>query len=172
MATSKAKSVSEYLRELDPERRAILTKVRKIVNENLPEGYKEGFGYGMVSWHIPLSTHRGTSNGQPLSYVALAAQKHYNALYLMGIYIDPANAKYLQDEFKKRGLKLDMGKSCLRFKQLDDLPLDVIATVISRTRPEALMSAYDASHQPRAGGGAEGTEGRRRSRTEARRSPR
>jgi hypothetical protein len=146
MATSKAKTVAEYLRELDPERRAVLNKVRKVVNDNLPKGYKEGFGYGMISWHVPLSTHPGTSNGQPLSYAALAAQKNYNALYLMGVYIDPANARFLKDEFKKRGLKLDMGKSCLRFKQLDDLPLDVIGTVISRTPPEALMGAYDASH--------------------------
>jgi hypothetical protein len=146
MATSKAKTVGEYLRELDPERRAILTKVRKVVNDNLPKGYKEGMGYGMISWQIPLSTHPGTSDGQPLSYAALAAQKNYNALYLMGAYVDGTNGGFLRDEFKKRGLKLDMGKSCLRFKRLEDLALDVIGEVIARTPPAAFMAVYDAAH--------------------------
>jgi hypothetical protein len=146
MALSKAQTVGEYLRELDSERRAVVSKVRQVVNDHLPDGYEEGMGFGMINWHIPLSTHAGTSNGQPLSYVALAAQKNYNALYLMGVYIDGANARFLRDAFETRGLKFDMGKSCLRFKQIEDLPLDAIGQVIAKVPPEAMMAAYDAAH--------------------------
>ena len=147
MAASKAKTVGEYLRELDPERRAILTKVRKVVNDNLPKGYKEGMGYGMISWQIPLSAHPGTSDGQPLSYAALAAQKNYNALYLNCVYISEERTRRLAEAFAEAGLKLDMGKSCIRFRTADDLALDVIAREIASTAPAEFAAASAQARQ-------------------------
>jgi hypothetical protein len=145
MAIDKAKTVAGYLRELEPERRAVLAKVRKVVNENLPKGYTEGVGFGMITWLIPLSKYPDTYNGQPLCYVGLAAQKNYNALYLMGAYADPKQDARLRQEFRKRGLKLDMGKSCLRFRTLDDLPLDVIGDMVRSTPPDAFIARYEAA---------------------------
>ncbi len=141
-----ARTIPEYLRGLDPERRAILSAVRNVVNQHLPEGYAEGMAFGMIGWFVPLETFPDTYNGHPLCYAALAACKNYNTLYLMGPYGDPRQRKFLQEEFKQRGLKLDMGKSCIHFKTLDDLPLDVIGTVIEWTPASAMMAAHEASH--------------------------
>jgi hypothetical protein len=151
MATTKAKTVPQYLQELDPEQRAVISRVRKVVKENLPKGYAEGVGYGMISWHIPLSTFPDTYNGQPLCYAALAAQKRYNTLYLMGAYVNPKQRAFLSDEFKKRGVTFDMGKSCLRFKTIDDLPLDVIGKVIKSTPPDTLIAVHEATHKKQRG---------------------
>jgi hypothetical protein len=147
MTRGKAKSVAGYLRELDPERRAVLTAVRTVVNANLPKGYTEALDYGMITWHIPLAKFPDTYNGQPLCYAALAAQKNHNALYLMGVYGDPRQDAYIKTEFSKRGLKLDMGKSCLRFKAVDDLPLEVIAEVIKSTPPAALIAMHESARR-------------------------
>jgi len=88
MPVESPRTVTEYLRSLDPERRAILSAVRKVVNQHLPDGYAEGVTYGMIAWHIPLETFPDTYNGQPLCIAALAAQKNFNTLYLMGPYGD------------------------------------------------------------------------------------
>ena len=142
---SKAKTVAAFLRDLDPERRAVIQAVRETVNKNLPAGYEEAMTYGMIAWQIPLKAFPDTYNGQPLCYAGLAAQKNYNALYLMRPYGDPEQAAYLKEEFKKRGKKLDMGKSCLRFKTLDDLPLDVIGKVIKSTKARDWVAIYRRS---------------------------
>jgi Domain of unknown function (DU1801) len=147
MAKGKATSVAGYLREIDPERRAVLTAVRNVVNRNLPKGYTEALDFGMITWHIPLAKFPGTYNGRPLCYAALAAQKNYNALYLMGAYGDPRQVAFMKTEFRKRGMKLDMGKSCLRFTTIDDLPLDVIAELIKSTPPAALIAMHDSARR-------------------------
>jgi len=146
MTTKSPRTVTEYLRGLDPERRAILSAVRKVVNDNLPVGYAEGLTYGMIAWYIPLATFPNTYNGQPLCCAALGANKNYNSLHLMGAYGDPRNRAVLEEAYKKRGTKIDMGKACLRFKTLEELPLDAIGAVIQRTPAAALMSAHDAAH--------------------------
>ena len=146
MATKSAQTVSEYLRALDPERRKILSAVRKIVNKNLPEGYVEGVAYGIIAWSIPLTTFPDTYNGQPLCCAALAANKNYNSLHLMGAAYGSKEKAFLREEFQKRGKKLDMGQGCLRFRTLDDLPLDVIGEVIQRTPAKALMAMHEAAH--------------------------
>jgi len=149
MAVRKAKTVTEYLRALEPERRAVLSKVRKVVKDNLPKGYAEGMVYGAITWHVPLSTFPDTYNGQPLCYAALAAQKNYNALYLMTVYGDAKQRAFLRDECKRRGLKFDMGKACLRFRSADDLPLEAIGTIIRSTPPKAYMAVHDSAHKNR-----------------------
>jgi hypothetical protein len=144
MATSKAATVEEYLAELPEDRRAVVSAVRDVVLRNLPAGYREMMGYGMITWGIPLEDYPNTYNGQPLGYAALAAQKNYYALYLMSPYMDPAEKEGLRDEFRKAGKKLDMGKSCLRFKKLEDLPLDVVGRVIASTPPQEYITRYEA----------------------------
>ena len=139
-------TVGAYLRGLDPERRRVLSAVRKAVNEHLPEGYAEGLAYGMIAWYVPLATFPDTYNGQPLGCAALAAQKNYNSLHLMAAYGNPKQAAALRDGFARHGKKLDMGKGCLRFKALDDLPLDVIGKVIASMAPKALIDAHEAAH--------------------------
>lgn len=146
MPSSAPKTVAEYLRRLDPERRRVVSAVRKVVNANLPEGYAEGIAYGTISWFVPLKTFPDTYNGHPLCCAALAAQKHYNSLYLMAAYGNPKQAAFLREGFARRGLKLDMGKSCVRFRRLDDLPLDVIGAVIASMPPQALIDAHESVH--------------------------
>jgi hypothetical protein len=139
-------TVTEYLRGLDPERRRVIGAVRKAVNEHLPEGYVEGMTYGMISWFVPLEAFPQTYNGQPLCCAGLVAQKNYNSLYLMAAYGNPTQARALREGFARHGLKLDMGKSCVRFKSLDDLPLDVIGGVIASMPPRMLIDAHEAIH--------------------------
>lgn len=143
MASSKAETVEQYLQELPEDRRAVVSTVRDVVLRNLPEGYREAMGFGMITWGIPLADYPDTYNGQPLGYAALAAQKHYYALYVMTPYQDPAQEQWLRDEFAKAGKKLDMGKSCLRFRRLEDLPPDVIGRLIASTPPREFIAQYE-----------------------------
>ena len=123
--------------------------MRDLVRRNLPKGYSETMSWGMISYGLPLSRYPNTYNGQPLGYVSLAAQKNYYALYLTGPYMDPKQAKQLSDAFEKAGKKMDMGKSCLRFKKLDDLPLDALGRIIASTPPEDLIAHYERAHARR-----------------------
>ena len=143
MVMSKTRTVSEYLAELPADRRKTIGTVRAVVRKHLPEGYKESIGYGMICYAVPLATYPDTYNGQPLCYAALAAQKNYCALYLMSVYGDRARTKALQEAFRKAGKKLDMGKSCVRFKTADDLPLDVIGKTIAATPVKAFIGKYE-----------------------------
>jgi len=144
MAISKAATVEQYLAELPEERRDVVSTVREMVLRNLPEGYRETMSFGMIGYGIPLERYPDTYNKQPLAYVGLAAQKNYYALYLMGVYgEDGAPARLLKEGFAKAGKKLDMGKSCVRFKKLEDLPLDVIGRVVASTPPDAFIAQYE-----------------------------
>lgn len=147
MTKSEPTSVQEYLRELPEDRRAVVSAVREVILENLPEGYQESINWGMISYEIPLDRYPDTYNGQPLAYISLAAQKRHYALYLMGVYQDPGQDRWLRDAFKKAGQKLDMGKSCLRFKKLEQLPLKVIGQLVASTPPEKFIERYEASRQ-------------------------
>lgn len=147
MASSKAATVEEYLNELPEDRREVISAVRDVVLRNLPEGYRETMNWGMIAYEIPLERYPDTYNGQPLAYAALAAQKNYYALYLTCAYEAPGSADWIAEEFRKAGKKLDMGKSCLRFKRLDDLPLDVIGKVIASTSPDQYIAQHEASRR-------------------------
>lgn len=147
MVQSKATTVEEYLEALPEERRAAVSAVRDVVLKNLPEGYEETMNWGMICYEIPLSRYPVTYNKQPLGYVALAAQKNYYSLYLWSCYQDSEDEAFLRGAFEAAGKKLDMGKCCVRFKRLDDLPLDVIGEVIARTPPEKVIATYEASRE-------------------------
>ncbi len=147
MATSRAATPEQYLAELPPERRAVVAKVRETITRNLPRGYRESMSFGMLCYNVPLEDYPHTYNGQPLGYVCLAAQKHHYSLYLTAVYQDGAQGARLAEQFRKAGKKLDMGKSCLRFKSLDDLPLDVIGDVVASTPLDAFIAQYEASRK-------------------------
>jgi hypothetical protein len=145
MARSTAVSVEQYLEQLPPERREVVTAVRRAILDNLPDGYTESVSSGMLSYGIPLARYPKTYNGQPLSYAALAAQKNYYALHLMNVYADPALEARLRDAFAAAGRKLDMGRSCIRFRKLDDLPLAAIGDIIAATPPARYIEVYEAA---------------------------
>jgi hypothetical protein len=147
MAMSKASSVEEYLGELPAERRDVVAAVREVIVRNLPAGYRECMGFGMINYVVPLERYSETYNGQPLGYVALAAQKSHYALYLTCAYQDPEQDAWLRNAFAKAGKKLDMGKSCVRFKKLGDLPLDAIGELIARNPPDAFIAQHEAARQ-------------------------
>lgn len=148
MVSSAASTVSEYLASLPPERRAVITAVRKLIRGSLPKGYREAMNYGMINYEIPLTRYPNTYNGRPLTYVALAAQKNKYSLYLTCAYMDEARATRLRNAHARAGKKLDMGKSCVRFKSLDDLELDAIASEIASTTPAQFIERYEAARAP------------------------
>ncbi len=145
MPAARTTSVEEYLRGLPAERSATIRAVRDVVLRNLPRGYVEGMEYGMIYYHVPLSRYPETYNGHPLCYAGLAAQKNYCSLYLMGVYGNATTAKAFREGFAREGKKLDMGKSCVRFKTVDDLPLTVVGQAIAAVPVDAYIALYEKS---------------------------
>ena len=139
--------VAEYLTSVPGERGDSLRAVFDTVNEAMPSGYVLGDYRGAPSWTIPLATYPVTYNKQPLDYVALIAQKNYNSLYLMGLYLVPADAAEFERAWLATGRRLNMGKSCLRFKTLADLDLDLIAGTISSMPVPRLVDTYEHAKQ-------------------------
>lgn len=142
---SDAGTVEGYLATLPDDRREAISAVRDVVNANLPEGYQETMAFGMIGWGIPLEDYPDTYNGQPLGIAALASQKNHMAIYLMGLYSSEPEEQWFREEYARRGMKLDMGKSCVRFKRLDQVPLDVIGEVIAKVPPAKLIERYEGA---------------------------
>jgi uncharacterized protein YdhG (YjbR/CyaY superfamily) len=140
MARSSAATADDYIAEQEPARAAELRRVRDMVNSALPPGYVERMSWGMISWEVPLEVSGPTYNGQPLVYAALAAQKNHNALYLNCTYGSAERTARLAEASAAAGKKLDMGKSCVRFRIADDLPLHVLATEIGSTPPAEFVT--------------------------------
>lgn len=143
---SKATTVAAYLSSLPPARKAAVSAVRKAIRANLPKGYAEIMQYGMISYVVPLKLYPAgyhTGNSIPLPYASLASQKGHMSLYLFGCTMEPKDAARLTREFKARGKKIDMGKSCIRFKTLEDLPLDVIGEAIASLPVQDFIGRYE-----------------------------
>jgi len=149
MARSAAATVDEYLAELPEERRRIVSAVRDAVLRHLPDGYREMMTYGMIGYCIPLERYPDTYNGQPLTFAAIAAQKNYYALYLTCVDQDPERERLLREAFEVAGKKLDMGKSCIRFRSTSDLPLDAIGRIIAATPPDAFIERHEEARAGR-----------------------
>jgi uncharacterized protein YdhG (YjbR/CyaY superfamily) len=145
MVQSKATTVEQYLAELPADRREVIASVRALVNQHLPAGYQEAMSWGMICWEVPLARFPDTYNGQPLPFAALAAQKNHYALYLSCAPADSGAEHSLREAYAQAGRKLDMGKSCLRFKKRADLLDDAVAQVIAATPVEAHIAHYQAS---------------------------
>jgi hypothetical protein len=149
MPRSSAPTVAAYLAGLTPERRAALSAVRTVIKRNLPRGYQEAMGFGMITYHVPLRRYPDTYNGQPLCLAALASQKNFATLYLMTVYGDPGLLKRLQDGFKNAGKRLDMGKSCIHFQKPDDLALDVIGAIVATVPVDKYVAIAAAAKRGR-----------------------
>jgi len=144
---SKARTVAEYIRNLPPEQRKIFSAVRKVILKNLPKGYKEIMDFGMVCYVIPLQRFPDTYNSHPLPILAFGVQKNYLSLYMMCVYGETATRKWFEAGFKKSGKKLNMGKSCVRFKTLNDLPLDLIGQAVARVSVDQYLEFYKKARE-------------------------
>ena len=148
---SEATSVEQYLSELPEDRRVTIEAVRETILQNLPEGYEEEMNWGMITYQIPLETYPDTYNGQPLMYAALASQKNHMAVYMMGIYMDEKAREEFETAYRATGKRFDVGKSCVRFKKLEDLPLPLIGESIAYMGAEEFVERVKAVHSPRKG---------------------
>lgn len=142
---SKASTIEQYLAELPEERRAAIERVRKVILENLPTGYEETMNWGMITYQVPLTVYPDTYNKKPLMYAALASQKNHMAVYLTGIYMDDDARLRFEADYKASGKRFDVGKSCVRFRKLDDLPLPLIAESIAATPIDDFVACTKAA---------------------------
>ena len=145
---SKAKTVAQYLSALPKDRREALKAVRSTILKNLPKGYAEGMQYGAIGYFVPHSVYPPGYHcdpKQPLPFGGLASQKNHMAIYLMCVYSDPELEAWFREAWAKTGKKLDMGKSCVRFKKLDDVALNVIGQVIRRVPVKKFIEFYESA---------------------------
>jgi hypothetical protein len=143
--TTAVSTPEEYVAALAEPRRTTVAAVRDLVNAHLPEGYVEAMDYGMISWVVPLEEFAATHNGKPLCYAALASQKHYVSLYLMGLYTDGPELGRFRAGYAERGRRLDMGKSCLRFKAVEDLETDLVGEAVAAIPVGEFVARYEAA---------------------------
>jgi uncharacterized protein YdhG (YjbR/CyaY superfamily) len=147
---SKAKTPSEYIKSLPAERRQAISKVRRVIKKHLPKGYVETMQYGMLAYVVPLKIYPDgylDDKKTPLPYVSLASQKQHMAVYLSNIYGEQKLAKWFKAKYKKSGKKMDMGKSCVRFRKLDDLPLELIGQAVGKTSVKDFIKLYEQSRK-------------------------
>ena len=147
----KADSVEEYLANVPEERKEAFAKLRKTIVENLPSGFQECLSYGMVGYVIPKSIYPDGYHcdpSLPLPFMSIASQKNFAALYHSGIYADPELSKWWQQEYPKHvKTKLDMGKSCVRFKNVKHIPYELIAELCQKMTPEDFINIYETNLQ-------------------------
>ena len=150
---SEATTVAGYLAALAPDRREAIEAVRAEVLANLPEGYEEAMNWAMITYQVPLERFPDTYNGQPLMYAGLASQKNHMAVYLTAVYADEETRDEFLAAYRSTGKRLDLGKSCVRFKRLDDLPLELIGQTIAATSVDRFVTetevARKASKKPK-----------------------
>jgi hypothetical protein len=144
---SKATSPEGYIDEMPAERRRAFAKLRSVIKENLPKGFKEGMGYGMMGWSVPHSVYPPgyhCNPKDPLPFMSIASQKNFIAVYHMGVYADPALLKWFTTAHAKTSNKrLDMGKSCIRYKDPGDIPFELIGELASKITPEEWIAIHE-----------------------------
>lgn len=144
---SKAATPKEYLEGLPPERKAAMAELRKVINGNLPKGFEETMTYGMLGWVVPHSLYPAGYHCDPklpLPFLSIASQKNFIAVYHMGVYADPPLLKWFTGEYAKQVKgKLDMGKSCLRFKKPEQIPFKLIGDLASKLTPKQWIATYE-----------------------------
>ncbi len=146
---SAASTVKDYLAELAPDRRRAMETVRNVMVDNLPAGFAEAMNWGMIAYEVPLSAVPDTYNGQPLMYAALASHKNHMAVYLSGIYADPELKAEFERIYRASGLRMDIGKSCVRFRRLEDLPLDLVGWAVGAVTLDGFIQMYQQARSPR-----------------------
>ncbi len=144
---SKAATVEQYLTELPEERQVPMDKLRKIIRKNLPKGFKEEMGYGMMGYSVPHSLYPAGYHCNPkmaLPFMGMASQKNFISVYHMGLYADSALTKWFVKEYEKLGIgKLDMGKCCIRFKNMEKIPYKLIGELSSKMTPQEWIAIYE-----------------------------
>jgi hypothetical protein len=146
---SDAATVAGYLAGLPDDRRPAVEAVRRTILDHLPDGFEERMQYGMISYVVPLARYPDTYNGEPLAVASLANQKRHMSLYLMGVYGDAGAQEWLRERWAATGRRLDMGKSCVRFRSLDDVALDLVGEAIGRTSVDDFIAAYERARPRR-----------------------
>jgi len=136
---SEAITINDYLAEMPEDRREAITRVRETILKNLPAGYEEAINFGMITYQVPLEVYPDTYNKKPLMYAALANQKNHMAVYLTGIYMDEELYQDFEERYRKTGKRYDVGKSCVRFRKLDDLPLELIGESVGAISMEEFI---------------------------------
>ena len=142
---SDATTVAEFLATLPEDRARALKQVRAVIRKHLPKGYVESLSGGMIAYEVPLRRYPDTYNKRPLLYAALASQKQYMVAYLMGVYASPEAAVEFERAYRATGKRYDMGKSCVRFRRLEDLPLELIGETIAATSVDDVVAAAEAA---------------------------
>lgn len=142
-------TVEEYLNVIPEERKIAMYKLRNTILQNLPKGFEEGINYGMIGYFVPHSIYPSgyhCNPKDPLPFVSIASQKNFIALYHMGIYSNPELLNWFIDEFKKySNKKLDMGKSCIRFKKTDEIPYDLIGELMKKINVDDWILTYESA---------------------------
>jgi uncharacterized protein YdhG (YjbR/CyaY superfamily) len=145
---SEAATTAEYFANLPEDRKAAMTKLHTIIKSNLPKGFKEAMGYGMPGWVVPHTLFPAGYHcdpSQPLPFIGMASQKNYIALYHMGLYSDQSLLEWFKAEWAKASKKkLDMGKSCIRFKKAEDIPYELIGELASKITPQEWIEHYQS----------------------------
>ncbi|UNZ00022.1 DUF1801 domain-containing protein [Zhouia spongiae] len=143
----KASTTQEYIDQLPEERKEVIQKLLKTIRDNIPEGFEETIGYGMIGFVVPHSLYPAGYHcdpGLPLPFLNIASQKHFVALYHSGIYADKEMHDWFVGEYPKHcKTKLDMGKSCVRFKKPDDIPYELIAELLTKLTPGEWIALYE-----------------------------
>ncbi|MBK9331722.1 MAG: DUF1801 domain-containing protein [Ignavibacteria bacterium] len=149
--TSDAATVNEYIDSLPEDRKKFVTKLRNIIKKNLPKGFKEEMSYGMIGYVIPHSLYPDGYHCDPklpLPFINIASQKNFIALYHMGVYSDKKLLDWFTAEYKKSvPSKLDMGKSCIRFKKPEDIPFELIGKLVSKITPQDWIKTYESNYK-------------------------
>ncbi|MFQ5500679.1 MAG: DUF1801 domain-containing protein [Phycisphaerae bacterium] len=149
---SKAKTVDQYLAELPEDRRETLSAVRAVILKNLPKGYAEGMQYGAIGYYVPHSVYPPGYHcdpKQPLPFAGLASQKNYMTMSLMCVYGDPEHESWFRTAWTRTGKKLNMGKSCVRFRKLDDVALEVVGEAVRRVPAKKFIDFYETTLKSR-----------------------
>ncbi|MBO1266080.1 DUF1801 domain-containing protein [Proteiniclasticum sp. SCR006] len=148
-----AETVEAYLETLPEERREAVEKLRETILRHLPKGFEETISYGMIGYVVPLSVYPEgyhAAKGEPLPFMSLASQKNHIALYHMGLYAKPHLEEWFREEYEKRVTpKLDMGKSCIRLKKMDQIPYDLIGELSEKITVEEYIRAYEEAMENR-----------------------
>ncbi|MEM7672178.1 MAG: DUF1801 domain-containing protein [Verrucomicrobiota bacterium] len=144
MLSSKAASLKEYLEEMGPEKADIVSRLVEEITPSIDDSFHECINWGMITWEVPLSVYPNTYNKKPLMYCGLAALKKHYSIYMMGCYGDSEALGIVEKGFQEKGLKLDIGKCCLRFKKLENLDLDSIKESLSMYSAESWIQHYES----------------------------
>ncbi len=144
---SKATTVDQYLAELPEDRQKAISQLRKVIKKNMPKGFQETMGYGMIGYVVPHSKYPAgyhCNPKDPLPFMNVASQKNFIAVYHMGVYADPKLLKWFTDAHAKASpKKLDMGKSCMRYKKAEDIPYELIGELASKITVEDWIERYE-----------------------------